>query len=505
MNERRARTATWLEAFETARPASPSWGDDDRAWADRVALEAAGPEAAGDEFVAQRAGHAMQRLAVREPIVSHALGATVWRTGGVVLVVAIAFIGGLLADAIGSDQRINLMAPPLWGVLAWNVVVYALLLAWPIVRRVRRRARPDRPGPIVRAMEWLLRARRRLPSPSVGGAAVAARRFATLWSERCQPLTALRIEALLHAGAAALAIGLVAGLYARGLVLDYRAVWESTFLDAAAAHAIVATAFAPASQLSGIAIPDEAAFAAMRAVPGQAATSAPAAPWIHLVALTLVLVVIVPRALLAAGCAVLAARRTRRFALPLQEPYYQRLLRLQRGARAQVVVFPYGHTLSPPATLGLRALLAESFGPRVDLQFAPTAPFGAEDEAAIDPPSTATHGLALFDLAATPEPEHHGRFLRRIGAALPPGASLAVLLDATAFARRFGGVGERLAQRAEAWRLWGEPLATTPVVVDLEGAEPASAEPLLRAAFALPMPAAAGAGAESGEPSAARR
>ena len=50
-------------------------------------------------------------------------------------------------------------------------------------------------------------------------------------SARSGGLSMLRAETLLHAGAAALALGLIAGLYARGLVLDYRVAWESTLLD----------------------------------------------------------------------------------------------------------------------------------------------------------------------------------------------------------------------------------------------------------------------------------
>ena len=55
MNERQAREATLLEAFETAPAASPSWRDDDRRWADRVALEAVGSTAAAPVFIASRA------------------------------------------------------------------------------------------------------------------------------------------------------------------------------------------------------------------------------------------------------------------------------------------------------------------------------------------------------------------------------------------------------------------------------------------------------------------
>ncbi|MEO8922554.1 MAG: DUF2868 domain-containing protein, partial [Caldimonas sp.] len=493
MDERSAQDVTCLEAFETAQPAAPTWSDDDRAWADRVALEAADAEKDAGGFVAQRARHALQRLAPREPLLAKILAAPVRPLAWLPLLAAIAFAVGLVADSIGAGQRINLLAPPLWGVLAWNVVVYVLLLVLPVWCAVRRRTRAGleyRPGPIVRGIESLLRQRRRLPALAAGGSAYALRRCAALWFERSRGLAVLRSEALLHACAAVLALGLVAGLYARGLVLDYRVTWESTFLDADTAHALVATLLSPASWLTGIAVPDAAAFAAMRSASGQPGTGAPAAAWIHLLATTLVVAVIVPRLLLALAAAALARARSRRFALPLGAPYFQRLARLQRGATAEVAVYPYACTLSAQAALALRALLAEAFGPRVAPWIAPAVAFGGEDDAVPAPPAATTHAIVLFDLSATPEAEHHGRFVKHIGAALPAGAVLAVLLEEGAFARRFAHLAERLAQRREAWRRWAEPLAAAPLGVDLEAAAgPAAVAPSLRSAFALPVAA----------------
>ena len=486
MDERRAREVTLLEAFETAQPASPSWSDDDRRWADRVALEAATPGSAPAAFVATRAGHALQRLAPREPALARAQAQPAWRAGGLIAIALIAFALGIAADGLDGGRRINLLAPPFWGVLAWNLAVYVLLVAMPIVRVARRY--PVRRGPIVRAAEILLRLRQRLPSAASGGAAGAARRYAGLWLARSRGLSLLRAETALHTGAAALALGLVAGLYARGLVLDYRVGWESTFLDAGAAHALVTTVLGPAAALSGIGLPDAATFAALRIAPGAPGAPAPAAPWMHLIALTLALVVVVPRLVLALACGFAAAWRSRRFPLPLGEPYFQRLLRLGAGSAARVVVVPYAATPSPQATLGLRALLAATLGntSHLDVRIAPLVPFGAEDVAPGEIAADTTHAIALFDLGATPEAEHQTRFLRTLAAALPPGAALAAIVDASAFARRFAGLDGRVAERREAWRLWSEGAGTAAVTVDLESADAAGAEPYLQAALAQP-------------------
>jgi hypothetical protein len=483
MDERTALAATALEAFETAEPRSPNWSDADRAWADRVGLDSSSAEAPLDAFVAVRARHALQRLAPREPALARLASPSLRAGRWTIAAVAVAFLVGLLADQLAGSRRINLLAPPMWGVLAWNFFVYLGLLVLPLLRLARRQGER---GPIVRGLAGRIVRRIRLPRLAAGGSAAALHRFAALWSERGRALATRRAETLLHAAAAALALGLIAGLYLRGLVFDYRVGWQSTFLSPEVAHAVVTTLLTPAALLSGIALPDVAAFAAMREGDGPATGGAPAAAWIHLLALTLLLFVALPRVLLAAVARGRARWRGARFPLPLEQPYYQRLARLQRGGSARVVVFPYGTAVSPQATLGLRTLLAESFGPQVALEVAPGVAFGAEDEAALAIPAGTSHAIALFDLSATPENENQGRFLQRLSAALPAGAALAVLLDESQFARRFAGMGERLAQRRDAWRQWGEAHRSRPLALALEGKAAPDAPARLQAAFAAP-------------------
>jgi hypothetical protein len=489
MTEAEAREVTLLQAFETAQPPSPSWGDDDRRWADRVAQEAIAGDAPAAAFIAGRARHAMQRLLPRETAAARWLGRPV-RDGswlGIVAVVSLAL--GLFADAIGNEQRINLLAPPYWGVLLWNVVVYALLLVVPVVSLLRRK--PVGAGPLQRAMRALMRGGRQSPSGRRGPSAGPLAAFAALWAERSAPSASLRAQTLLHVGAAALALGLVAGLYLRGLVLDYRVAWESTFLSAATVQGVLTTLLAPAATVAGIALPDAAGFAALQTQPGQRDGGAPAAMWIHLLALTLLAVVVVPRLLLALATAALAGGRRRRFALDIGAPYFQRLARLQRGSVADIEVCPYAHTPSPQATLGLQSLLAEAFGPRAVVRMSSTAAFGAADEVAplAALPPTVTHALILSDLAATPEAESHGRFAARLAAGLPAGAVLAFMIDEATFRRRFAGLDERLAQRRAAWTRFVETMQSVPVFVDLEAPIDAAAIESLQAAFARPVQA----------------
>ena len=485
MNEDRAREVTLLQAFETAQPSSPSWSDDDRAWATRLALEEGTAEA--KTFVARRARHALQRLAPREPGVAKWLARRLWHRRWVAWAALAGLIVGLLADSIGGSQRINLLAPPLWAVLAWNAVVYLLLLGHALARLLMRKTRP---GGLVRLMQRVLRLGRGLPAPparSANGSASALQIFAKLWAQRSAALSTARAATLLHVAAAALALGLIAGMYLRGLVLDYRAAWESTFLTAESAHAILAALLAPAVAISGVALPDAATFELLRSAHGSTAPGAPAAAWIHLLALTLLLFVVLPRTLLALAGALRAHWLARHVALPLDDAYFQRLDRQQHGDVAQVVVLPYASTPSAQAALALRALLAPALGDGLQIRVAPTMAFGAEDEVAAALPPGTTLAIALFDLAATPEAESQGRFAQQLAARVLPGAAVIVLVDEAAFGQRFGTDSARLAQRRDTWRVFAEALGTLPVFVDLDGADPGAASRAVELALRSPV------------------
>jgi len=493
MNEPAAREVVLLQAFETVQPASPSWTDEDRTWATRLALQDATASDA-DGFIARRAHHAMQRLLPREPVAAKWLGRRLWRMRWVVWAMLAGALLGVLADSIGSSQRVNLLAPPLWAVLGWNLVVYMLLLGHALAHLLMRKTRP---GALVRLTQRLLRMGRSVPgigargapSATTGGSAGAWKTFADLWLRCSAALSAARAATLLHAAAAALALGLIAGLYLRGLVLDYRASWESTFLSADTAHAMLAVVLAPAVALSGVALPDVAAFEALRTVHGSAATGASAAPWIHLYTLTLLLSVVLPRSGLALVGGLRSRWLARRMPLPLLDDYFQRLARLQRGDVAHVAIVPYASTPSAQAALGLRAVLAPALGDGLQIQIEPTLAYGAEDDAAGRAPLPAgtTLAAALFDLAATPEAEHQGRFAGQLAARAPAGAATILLIDEASFRQRFGRDSGRIGQRRDAWRVFAEGLGTLPVFADLDAPDPSAAARAVTLAMRSPV------------------
>ncbi len=493
MNETSARETTLLQAFETARPVPASWSEDDRRWADRLARQDSEaipdtPRAAtdADAYLARRTHHAMQRLAPREPQVARALAVRVWRPRWAVVLTLIAFVLGLLADSIGSAQRINLLAPPLWGVVVWNLVVYVILIGHGLARLLRHE--PPRGGAIARLAQRLTGAG--VPLDVAGdhdsGSARALQTFATLWAARSAPLAGARGALVLHLAAAALALGLVAGLYARGLVLDYRAAWQSTFLSADAAHALLGAGLGPAAAISGIALPDAVGLVALRAAHGDAAAGASAAPWIHLLALTLLLFVIAPRAGLVAWSGWRALRLARHFVLPRDDAYLQALRRSRHGEAAHVQVLPYAQTPTTQAMHELHAMLAAVLGDDAQTQVLNTVPFGTEDEWLDGPdlPASTTHAIALFDLAATPEVEAQGRLMQHLAQRVPGGAVTLALVDASAFGARFASEPARVAQRRETWCALAARSGMRIAIVDLTAGDTAAAARAVQQALA---------------------
>jgi hypothetical protein len=363
-----------------------------------------------------------------------------------------------------------LMRPPALGLLAWNIGVYAWL-AWHALRAGTRRGEGD----AMPLRSTLVRLGARLPRRAFRGERPvprAARALVAAWSRVAAPLYAARAARILHLAAAVFAIGMLAGLYVRGLAFEYRATWESTFLDAGEVHALLRIVLAPASALTGIPVPDVTHLESVRtgATPG----GENAAPWLHLWAATLGLVVIAPRLLLSALAAMIEAGRARRLRLPLQEPYYQRLVRVLREGPIDVEVLPYSYHLPAGAHDGLARVVARAFGPAAHVRTAAPVTYGGEDTLQRKRDDDAHPVVALFNLAATPEGGNHGAFAATLAAFTR--WPLVALVDEGPLRERVQGDPERLEARRHAWREVLEGRGVRPVFVDLTAPDLDAAE-----------------------------
>jgi hypothetical protein len=513
MTESDLRAVLLLRAVERAAP--PGWSVDDGQWAGQEARRQVGEQATAEAWLVQRARLGLVRLGDRGGRLAWlATGVAGWGRWAAALVLAVAALLGAVGDGLGGGQVVNLLAPPLLALLVWNLGVYAVLLG-SVLRRLGRRgatagrnlgARTPSPGALLagplrravlalgqrctavtgRAASHTHPAGLSTAQPGTGSAAAdaVALQFGRDWLVASTPLQTARLAALLHAAAALLALGAVVSLYSRGLVLDYRAGWDSTFLSPAAVHRLLATVLGPASALSGLALPDGAGVSGVAGLRLASGGGEGAARWIHLWSLTLGLAVLLPRSLLAALVLLRARGLAAKLPLPADFDDLQALLRSASSQALPVAVLAYSYALDAPRQARLPRLLAAQFGPGAQLRFQ-ALPMGAEDDlprwlAAVAGTAGATTAgaapagavVVLFALTATPERETHGALLQALAVQLPAATPRVVMLDESGFRARFVGRdgAERLAQRRAAWSALLQDTGQTARFIDLSEA-----------------------------------
>jgi hypothetical protein len=450
MIEQLARDVVLVRAIESTDRQREILSDDDRMYATRSARELAQWQAAdsksavtAEHFLQQRAGLILKRVAERTP----AFGAVLARRGAmkglaIALPLAALLLGAGL-DRIGDPHRVDLLSAPLLGIIGWNLLVYLALLVLPFMPA----ARDGWSASLARRLGGTMALPRKLPH----ALAVAMAEFALQWTRLSAPLTRARMTRAMHLAAAMFAAGAMLSLYARGLLSEYRAGWESTFLGAAHVHAILAALFAPALAvlpLQGFSVAD------IESLRFSAAPSAAGgARWVHLYGATLMLLVVAPRLALAALAHWKARRLQRAFPLDLGEPYFRHLGdAMGTAAPAVLRVLPYSFTLDEARDRGLAQLAAMLLGEKASVMLRPSSAYGDDPqdvlrEVGIDDPSVSVTAV-LFNLAATPEKENHGAFLDHLVRMSARG--VAVLIDESSLMERSGA--DRVAERVALWQ-----------------------------------------------------
>ena len=469
MREDGLRSILLVKAIEETDGAGTLLPPADRVAAAREARRAAGEAAqskAMDEGAlseaAQRVGVERARILLAKVVARHPFLNTVSNLSGGsaaagALVVALGFLAGAALSALDGTRRINVLAFPVLGVVAWNLAMYAAIFAgW---MRARRAQTPRRRVPEMLAHLVTGRVSRLVAKSGAFNAplAEALGRFTREWFAAARPLLVARAARVLHLSAAALGIGLIAGLYVRGIAFDYRVGWESTFLDASQTRALLSIIYGPASLLTGIAIPDAEALEAMRS--NGAAGGERAAPWIHLLAATVALFVVLPRLALSFAGTLFIRRWSRRAPLPASLAAYFRGALGGSMGRGLATIVPYAYEPSADARAGLRALLPRALGDSLTLDSRAAVRYGEEDEFVreLDAAGKADVMVLLFNLAATPEEENHGDLIAGVRdwlAAGQPRPHLLVLVDEGPYAERMAADGDtgRVAERRDAWQ-----------------------------------------------------
>jgi len=216
------------------------------------------------------------------------------------------FLSGIAANYLGPPGKIHVLFNPIVLLAAWNLFIYFMMVVRYLIA-TRRPARDGDPANEARdrskSLPWGLkhllppvwRLTHGLSTASAGAGfkasyAHVATRFWLLWSGIAGSMILSQWRRMRHLIAVSLALGAIAGIYLRGLFFDYNVIWTSTFIKSqeAVSRAIELT-LAPALWLGRFfgREPD------LNLLVGP--EGAPAAEWIHMYAITALLVVIVPR------------------------------------------------------------------------------------------------------------------------------------------------------------------------------------------------------------------
>lgn len=363
-----------------------------------------------------------------------------------------AFIAGLLINGLGESQRINLLNFPLLLLFIWNVSIY---LGTAVLRGLK--SPPTQTWlefPAFRLSKIIGVGGKRswqnlnISDPSsVQWVKEATSRYMMLMWAQAGPLWIQHLRQRLHLGAAFVAIGILFGLYIRGLVLDYQATWESTFLSASHVQPILHILLGPAAWLLQDKFPTVNEIMAL-----QAPRHGPAAPWIHMWAITTLAVVVLPRCLLAWTARRSIAKARQNLSLPLQTPYFVHLLAPNRGQNLQVTILPYSYRPPPRTKDFLEKSLLDLYGNLATLHWEDPLPFG--DSFQVSPDPAAVHILVLlFHAGQTPEMDVHGELIHAVQTGQTPATrkvQLLVLLDLEPY--RQSVEENRVIERRQAWQ-----------------------------------------------------
>jgi hypothetical protein len=424
-----------------------------------------------------RADDLYRQLAQRHPVIARAVMLESRLVRSAWLLLLLAFLLGLLLSIADSRVRIDIVAFPLIGLIAWNLLVYLVLLVR-VLRRLRTRdVPPHATGWIATTARWGWRRATRLIKEADfyhRPLAAALRRFSDEWWLAAQPILVQQGQRLFHLAAAAVAVGLVAGLYVRGIGLEYRAGWESTFLGAGEVREIIQILYGPASGITGIALPGSTE--QVEALHWRGGTGGgPAAPWIHLLSATALLFVIVPRLLLGMLAGMAAWRASRFVEVPdTLLPYIRRMLAASDAALPAdtIEVIAYAYHPASASLRGAERLLHAVFGPDARIEFATAVPYG-DEESLVSRLAGVDVEVLLLSLAATPEAENHGAVLgalRTHAARSGANSRLLVLIDEAPFLQRMqgdGGLQRRISERRQGWVDFVAGHGMKPCLVDL--------------------------------------
>src|SRR6478735_7767781 len=296
MDEQTARRVLLAQAIETVDTQGGLLSEVERDQIDRQARHDAGiageerQAVAPEHFIDLRAQRVLATTQRRNP----ALAAMQepgslkgWLTIGTPLA---ALAVGVLTDVIANPHRVDLVSLPLLGIVAWNVAIYLVLIGeWLLAGRGGHR-------PLLAGLGRWAEGSRAFKRRSGNLTSRVTALFYLRWYQLTEALHIQRGKRVLHLSAAAWAVGVAMSLLTRGLVVEYRVGWESTLLDTVQVHAILSFLRLPALLVFPFQPFTVEEVAQLQFTHGGGVASA---RWVYMYVALLLVLVVVPRVLLA--------------------------------------------------------------------------------------------------------------------------------------------------------------------------------------------------------------
>ena len=318
-SEKDAKDIVYAEILEKHATEADQWNASERDIATRDAQRLAGDLSSRVALLPIRARLVNARMHERLKGIENVHTVTLSTFPWTLALGLVALVLGALTDYLATDgARINLLAPPLLGLLLWNLLVYVLLFAKAL------HLLPSELPMRKTITHWFVTLSTRLPKANS-----IQRAYTEAWTRHALPQYKLHIARALHLAAMAFACGLLLGIVIRGIGTAYHVGWESTWF--AYQPEFIQTFFSwtygllPASLLGLPPMPDAHEVARM-AFNAKTATDIPASPWIIRLMTLIACVVIIPRSLLALYDTLKLHWLTQHVSISLKSPYYQSLL-----------------------------------------------------------------------------------------------------------------------------------------------------------------------------------
>lgn len=325
------------------------------------ALIAAGAEENDTALIQTRARSLFERL---PDTVKHIPQTLRLSRTWILLLCAGAFLLGIGFNYLGPGEKIHVIYNPAVLLIVWNIGIFAVFLTrhlflkkktggpdvarsdagqLPAGQSAGQRvmpSEPPKPGYTSSVSHWLFRkiwfALHKEISKKTHDLKVTAsslriyHRFMELWWGMNQEVFIARFTRAIHILAVFLIAGALAGIYMRGLFFEYNVIWKSTFIHDRGDIALILNLFfgLPSRLLYGTFI--EASVADILLSPA----GDPAAPWIHLFAVSAAVFVVPGRIFLALLESARIRSRTRQRTINPADSYYARCILLAQEMQA---------------------------------------------------------------------------------------------------------------------------------------------------------------------------